>query len=130
SSGAEGSVDCDGAGARGYVVAIGDWMDNWRKAASIGFPAIPKDFALRFALSEIASLDSRYFYKNEDVVVKVVEPRSKEQGFLTGDDFLTLCRWKAPRAERYYVQNLDGDIRAVPKLGLSLKVERLKISLR
>jgi len=86
-------------------------------------------FALRFPLSAIPSLGSRYSYKNEELVERIVGPRAREQGFLTLDDFLTLCRWKAPRAERHYVQNLDSDIRAVTKLALSTTNDRLKISL-
>src|SRR5258705_13452743 len=88
-----------------------------------------REFKLRFDISEITHLASRYSYKGEDLVERIVGPRAKKQGFLTCEDFLTLCRWKAPRAERHYIQNIDCDICAVTKLALSTKDERLKISL-
>jgi hypothetical protein len=87
------------------------------------------DFHLRFAPSQIEHWASRYSYKDDDAVENGVGPRVRIQGYYTRDDFLTLCRWKAPRAERHFVQNKDDDIRSVTALALSTQDERLKMCL-
>jgi hypothetical protein len=87
------------------------------------------EFALRFDRSQVTQLGSRYIYKSDVVIESEVGPRAKHQGCFTRDDFLSLCRWKARRAERHYVQNADADVRAVTGLALSTKDERLRICL-
>jgi hypothetical protein len=90
---------------------------------------MPFDFKLCFDRNEIDHWASRYAYKSDGKIENEVAPRVKALGFFERDDFLTLCRWKAPRAERHYVQNVDPDIRAVTTLSLGTKDERLKICL-
>lgn len=87
------------------------------------------DFKLRFDSSEINHWASCYSYPSEHVIEHQVAPRTKAQGYYTREDFLLLCRWKAPRAERHYVHNKDEGIRAVTRLALSTADERLRICL-
>jgi hypothetical protein len=87
---------------------------------------VAPDFKLRFERNEISHWASRYSYPSEHLIETEVAPRAKTQGYFTRDDFLALCRWKAPRAERHYVQNKEADVRDVTKLALATKDERLR----
>lgn len=90
---------------------------------------MPAQLKLRFDPAQIMYWAGRYAYADDAAVETGVSPRTKKRGCFDRDDFLVLCRWKAPRAERHYVQNADVDIRAVTSLALATVDERLKISL-
>jgi hypothetical protein len=85
------------------------------------------DFQLRFDRNQIPQWASRYSYPSENLIETDVGPRAKLNGYFTREDFLKLCRWKAPRAERHYIQNKDADIRAVTALSTATEDERLRI---
>jgi hypothetical protein len=85
--------------------------------------------SLRFGPQHIQSLAARYRYGGDDIIEAGPGSRTKQRRYFDRDDFLLLCRWKAPRAERHYVQNIDSDIRAVTELAFAVRDERLRISL-
>lgn len=86
------------------------------------------EFVLRFDRSKIAHWASRYSYRTDHQFETEIGPRSKAQGYYVRDDFVALCRWKAHRAERHFIQNRDTDVRVVTKLALATDDERLRIS--
>ncbi|HET6246685.1 MAG TPA: hypothetical protein VFE47_03220 [Tepidisphaeraceae bacterium] len=84
-------------------------------------------FSLRFDAVEIAEWASRYSYEDDSQLEQEIGPRSRAQGYLTREDFLTLCRWKSARPQKHCEHNSETDVRAVTAIALSTKDEKLRI---
>lgn len=82
---------------------------------------------LRFDPSQIDHWASRYDYPHEDEVEHGVGPRAIERGFLTEADFLTLCRWKSPRALKHCRSNPAAFVEEATRVALSSEHERMRI---
>jgi hypothetical protein len=85
------------------------------------------DLALRFELSDIPHWASRYSYQDDSKIEEVIGPRSKAQGYLTGEDFRELCGWKSARPKKHCLLNNEADVRGVTAVALSTSDEQLRI---
>lgn len=91
-------------------------------------------FNLRFPLSEISSLASRYVNEQRDrdrrlteEIEKNVFPSYQHKGYLTKQEFLTVCAWKTPRSRLHCESNDDQYIKEISALAMETTSERLRI---
>ena len=91
---------------------------------------------LRFPQSEIRNLAARY--DNEmsergrrltEAIIQDVFPSYARNGFLTKEEFLTVCAWKTPRSRRRCESNDADLIREVSALAKATESERLRIQI-
>jgi hypothetical protein len=82
--------------------------------------------ALRFEPRLVRHYAAR-FGADGDERVDEIAPRARAAGFLTRDDFLTLCEWKSPRARPRFEANPEEFVRAVTGVALTTPCERLRV---
>jgi hypothetical protein len=80
----------------------------------------------RFQLSEIPDIAARYSYRHEPSVIALV-PVVQQQGYLTKEQLLTLCRWKSQRSAGRVKNNSASFVREVTLFALSAADERARI---
>lgn len=83
-------------------------------------------FTLRFDKSEIGHWSSLYDYPG-DAEVESVASKNRQQGHLTRQEFLTLCKWKTPRSQPKCALNSEALIRDTTSIALSSVHEELRI---
>jgi hypothetical protein len=84
-------------------------------------------FKLRFPERDIMKWASRYDYPPDPTIENEIVPRTKEAGFLTSPDFLTICKWKTQRTQSRCALNTEEFIKSVSTIALSTSDERLRI---
>jgi hypothetical protein len=87
-------------------------------------------FALRFPASEMAAWAKTYraeMPEAERVLIAEVAPEARGRGWLTKDEFLSICRWKSPRSQTRCRCNDEAFIRAATTIALVTDNERLRI---
>jgi hypothetical protein len=52
---------------------------------------------------------------------------ARRRGFVSRGEFLAMCRWKSPRAQRHYLRNGAARIRAASRRALASRSERRRI---
>lgn len=88
---------------------------------------MPTTFQLQFDPNQIIYWASRYSYLNEDHIIRNIQPRIHQVGYLSKSDFLELCEWKTPRTRKRCAQNTADFIEAVTHTALSTTNEQLRI---
>lgn len=83
-------------------------------------------FKPRFRGSSAPALASRY-PASEDTEVEAIGAAARARGYLTRDEFLTLCRWKTPRSASRCLKNSEILIREATRFALSTPEEELRI---
>jgi hypothetical protein len=88
----------------------------------------------RFPPYDISSLASRYngemtapARRLTATIEKEVFPSYRNKGYLTKDEFLTVCAWKTPRTSKWCGTNEEDVIREVSALVFTTKSEVLRI---
>lgn len=76
--------------------------------------------------SRVAALASHYSFA-DDQGVEAIGSRTKDRGYLTRDDFLTICRWKTRRSQSRCAANSESLIREATRFALSTPEEALRI---
>ena len=91
---------------------------------------------LRFPKTEIVTLAEQYvrgMNKRDRVltqrITEKVFPSYKRNGFLTKEEFVTVCEWKSPRAKPYSESNDSNTIQEVSALSRKTKSERIRIQI-
>ncbi|MGB7547303.1 MAG: hypothetical protein WBM14_06115 [Terracidiphilus sp.] len=89
---------------------------------------------LRFPLSDVTRYAREYEagpgQRERELTEKVtreVMPAYRARGFLTRDEFLTVCKWKTPRTEPRCRTNHKDTIKDISQLVLSTQSEALRI---
>ncbi len=95
---------------------------------------MPVHFKLQFPTSEVAALAGRYLesldeetLKLEERLIQEVGPRSRERGFVDGEDFLALVRWKGPRTLTYARRSPEHRVREATRMALETSAEDLRL---
>jgi hypothetical protein len=52
---------------------------------------------------------------------------ARRRGFISRGEFLAMCRWKSPRAQRHYLRNGPARIREASRRALTARSERRRI---
>jgi hypothetical protein len=73
-------------------------------------------FRLRITDAELASWAGRYSYPGEGEIEEHVAPIARGRGYLTRDEFLSICRWKTPRSQPRCAENRDELVREVTRI--------------
>ena len=84
-------------------------------------------FALRFPAAKIGDWASKYDVAVDALVEKEVGPAAKARGYLKGDEFLALARWKTPRSQPRCEKNDAAYVEEVTGRALQSKNDRFKI---
>ena len=88
---------------------------------------------LRFDKSEIPDLAAKYDIQNKnernrtEEITRDIFPAYKSNGFLTKEQFLTVCEWKTPRTKPRCESNDEGLIREVSELARKTESEQMRI---
>ena len=89
---------------------------------------------LRFPQQEIPRLAARYDDEMGErdrrltaAITQDVFPSYVRKGFLTKEEFLTVCAWKTPRSRPRCESNDEGLIREVSALARTTKSERMRM---
>ncbi len=83
---------------------------------------------MRFPKGEVLHWSRRYSYADDDVEVREIGERSRLAGFLTRDDFLSLCEWKTRgRPRRHYIRNSEDAVRRQTAIALTSSEEETRI---
>jgi len=92
------------------------------------------DMQLRFPPSRIQELSERYIAELRerdrrltDEITVTVFPSYERRGYLTKDEFLTVCEWKTPRSKRHCASNDASLIQEVSNLVRRTSSEELRI---
>jgi hypothetical protein len=87
-------------------------------------------FKIKFAKSEVRELILSYkIHPLEDSIEKNIVPRTRELGYVTRGDFLTLCSWKTTRTEGHCTKNSEEFIKSVSQIALSTADEQIRIEI-
>ncbi len=91
---------------------------------------------LRFPIAQISELSERYVAELRerdrrltDEVTQRVFPSYEQQGFLTKEEFFTVCAWKTPRSKPQCESNDATFVRDVSILVRATHSEQLRIQL-
>lgn len=91
---------------------------------------------LRFSPDEIDALSKGYESglrprdkQLTDAITQKVFPAYAERGFLTKQEFLTVCDWKTPRPRPRCESNDDQFVREISALARTVESERLRIEM-
>jgi hypothetical protein len=91
---------------------------------------------LRFPTSSFQELSDRYVAdlrprdrRLTDAITQQVFPSYGQKGYLTKDEFLTVCEWKTPRSKSRCDANDASLIREISSLVRTTKSERLRIQI-
>jgi hypothetical protein len=68
-------------------------------------------FRLRLPANKLPLWADRYSYPGEAEIEKRVGPSARARGYLQGDEFLELCRWKTPRSQPRCATNSEHYVR-------------------
>jgi hypothetical protein len=89
---------------------------------------------LRFPASGIQELSDRYVAELRprdgrltDEITRTVFPSYERRGYLTKDEFLTVCEWKTPRSKSRCASNDPSLIQEVSRLVRTTSSEQLRI---
>jgi hypothetical protein len=89
---------------------------------------------LRFPESQINEFAELYVKEmsekdriSTDAIILDVFPSYEQKGYLTRNEFLTVCEWKSPRSRPRCESNEESFIEEVSRLVLTAKSERIKI---
>ena len=89
---------------------------------------------LRFSPLEIPELSDRYISELSDrdrrltdAITQRVFPSYEQKGYLTRDEFLTVCDWKTPRTKNWCASNDRTFIREISALSRATHSEQLRI---
>ena len=87
---------------------------------------------LRFPKNDVGLWAGRYVENNarpgtEDRIIQSIQPDAKTRGNYTQEEFLTVCKWKSQRPERYFDLNSEEEVREITGLALSTSSERTRI---
>jgi len=98
-----------------------------------GLTPFPK-MELRFPIAQIRELSDRYVTelgerdrRLTDAITQQVFPSYEQKGYLTKDEFLTVCAWKTPRSQPRCGSNDAGFIREVSSLARMTNSEQMRI---
>jgi len=86
-------------------------------------------FVLRFDKNLIPYWASRFNEKEDALIENEIAPQVRARGYLTRDEFLTICHWKSPRTRKHIEGNNEEFIQAVSQTALSTANEQLRISI-
>lgn len=92
-------------------------------------PPIATKFEPKFPTNQIPYWASRYSYPGEDNVVDTLAPKARARGYLTRQEFLTLCEWKTPRSKSKCARNSAARIRDATQLAFATTDDRAKIGI-
>lgn len=91
---------------------------------------------LRFPRTNIRNLSARYEAEMREkdrglteTITRDVFPSYARKGFLTKDEFLTVCSWKTPRSKPRCESNEASLIQEVSTLALTTKSEQIRIQI-
>ena len=84
-------------------------------------------FSLRFPKSEIEYWAERNSSQDYLVFQNEIGPATQKRGYLTRQDFLTLCEWKSPRTKSRCAKNSSEFIKEITKVSFSAIHEQLRI---
>jgi len=89
---------------------------------------------LRFPIIHIGKLSDRYFaelgerdQRLTNAIVQRVFPSYERKGYLTKEEFLTICAWKTPRSQPRCASNDAAFIREISELSMATESEQLRI---
>lgn len=71
-------------------------------------------FKLRLSEGDISKWAAKYSYSPADTdapIVSEIRPAVLERGYLTRDEFRTICKWKTPRSQSKCARNDEHTIR-------------------
>ena len=74
----------------------------------------------------LTALLRRELTRDEDPMTLALMTRmraARRRGFVSRAEFLAMCRWKSPRAQRHYLKNGAGRIRAASRRALGARSE-------
>ena len=83
-------------------------------------------FLLQFPESEISDWAHRFEFGGDAEIENGVAAPAKEQGFLTRDQFLRICRWKTQRSRKKCEKNDEGMVREATRIALAADHEPIK----
>lgn len=84
-------------------------------------------FRLRFPESQISYWANRYPAESDSDIEIQVAPQARKRGYLTRDEFLTICHWKSPRSKPKCERNRESFVQEVTRISLSASDEEVKI---
>ena len=84
---------------------------------------------LRFDKNLIPYWASRFNEKEDAFIEDEIVPQVRVRGYLTRDEFLTICHWKSPRTRKHFEGNNEDFIQVVSQTALSTANEQLRISI-
>jgi len=85
-------------------------------------------FKLRISKPELQRSVVRYTISDEERNIEdEIVPLVRARGFYEKDEFLTLCRWRSPRAVARCQPNDEDFVRAATRLALGEAHERIRI---
>ena len=78
------------------------------------------EFALRFPPKELRYWAAKYELNDIEIrIERDITPRVRAVGYYSPTDFLTVARWKSPRAIRHCEKNTAEFVEAVTRTALS-----------
>ena len=91
---------------------------------------------LRFSPAKIVALSNGYDSalrprdkRLTDTITQTVFPAYAERGFLTKQEFLTVCAWKTPRSRPRCESNDEEFVHEISALARTVESERLRIEM-
>jgi hypothetical protein len=91
---------------------------------------------LRFPIAEISRLSTQYLDQMgerdrglTEAITQKVFPSYEGNGYLTREEFRTVCAWKSPRAKPRWESNDPTFIREVSSLARTTESERMRIQI-
>lgn len=84
-------------------------------------------FSLRFDIELIPVWAQRYDTSYDTFILEQTVPKVKMRKYYKREEFLNICRWKAPRPRRVVEENSDDFVQAVTYTALTTSNERLRI---
>lgn len=90
-------------------------------------------FELQFPLRDVPRLAERYVLRQKDIVADEQDARAlaaatqgRQDGYLTKEAFLTLCRWKSVRLMGHARKNRSAFVREATAVSFTAKCEELR----
>jgi hypothetical protein len=85
-------------------------------------------FSLKFDPRAIEFWASRFPDSPETLgIMNELVPRTRKQGFLNKNDFVTICEWNSTRPRALYRSNAEDFIREITRVSFSTKHERVRV---
>jgi hypothetical protein len=88
-------------------------------------------FNLKFPLKDVDKYSKEYKY-NENLETKIlneIKPSVQKKGFLTKEEFLTVCEWKSQRIRKQVNKNDERIIKDISLIAFKTSNEQLRIEL-